>query len=35
VVLMAERRIGEGEEFKRMLERVVVAARPEVAAGGW
>ncbi|KAI8462736.1 MAG: hypothetical protein J3K34DRAFT_527522 [Monoraphidium minutum] len=32
VMLMAERRIGEGEEFKRMLERVVVAARPEVAA---
>jgi hypothetical protein len=29
---MAERRIGEGEEFKRMLERVVVAAQPEVAA---
>jgi hypothetical protein len=33
VVLMAERRIGEGDEFKRMLERVVVAARPDVAAG--
>lgn len=27
VVLMAERRIGEGEEFKRMLERVVVNAQ--------